>query len=139
MNDNCIFCKIANGDIPSAAIYEDDDFKVILDKFPSAPGHALILPKKHADNIFELDADSTAKIFPLAQKVARAIQKSLNPDGINILQNNGEAAGQSVMHLHVHIIPRFKEDGIRIGWQPQEVADEKAAEFSRLIAKAMAE
>jgi histidine triad (HIT) family protein len=134
MNDNCIFCKISNGDIPSAAIYEDDNFKVILDKFPSAPGHALILPKKHADNIFELDADSAAKIFPLAQKVAQAMQKSLNPDGINILQNNGEAAGQSVMHLHVHIIPRFKEDTIRIGWQPQELADEKAAEIGKLIA-----
>lgn len=134
MNGNCIFCKIISGDIPSVCIYEDEDFKVILDKFPSALGHALIIPKQHSDNIFDLDEAIAEKIFPLAQRTARAIQQSLRPDGINILQNNGAAAGQSVSHLHVHVIPRFKGDGIGIGWQPQTVTDEKFDELRQLIA-----
>ncbi|MDR2903307.1 MAG: HIT family protein, partial [Clostridiales bacterium] len=113
MSENCIFCKIAAGDIPSACIYDDADFKVILDKFPSTPGHALIIPKKHAENLYDLDAETAAKIFPLAQKIASGLRKALRPDGINILQNNGEAAGQSVMHLHVHVIPRFKNDATK--------------------------
>lgn len=133
MNDSCIFCKIIRDEIPSICIYEDNDFKVILDKFPSTPGHTLIVPKQHSDDIFGLSEDITGKVFPLVQKVAGAIQKSMTPDGINILQNNGEAAGQSVLHFHVHIIPRFKNDDIRIGWKQKEVSSGEFENLSALI------
>ena len=101
--DDCIFCKIANGDIPSASPYECDDFKVILDLNPANKGHALILPKEHADNIYEIDADVAGKIFSFATKLAKAIKEETGCDGLNLLQNNGEAAGQTVNHFHLHL------------------------------------
>lgn len=128
--ENCIFCKIIAGEIPSTAVYEDDDFRAILDVNPAARGHVIIIPKKHAANIFELDDEDGAKIFPIAKKIAAALMKTYHCDGVNILQNNGEAAGQTVFHLHVHVVPRFYGDGVNIMWKPgetpnlQEVADE---------------
>lgn len=108
-DDNCIFCKLANGEIPTNAIYEDDDFKVILDAEPVSKGHALILPKQHYANIYELDDSVAAKLYPLAKKLATKMTDVLDCDGFNILQNNGEAAGQSVFHFHMHLIPRYKD------------------------------
>src|SRR5688572_26568847 len=101
--DNCIFCKIIKGDIPSSVLYEDEDFKVILDISPAAKGHAIILPKKHITNIFELEDDIAGKVLIVAKKVATALQNELGCDGVNLLQNNGEAAGQSVFHIHFHL------------------------------------
>ncbi len=112
----CIFCKIANGEIPSYKLYEDDFFIVILDRFPSNLGHTLIIPKKHFDNIYTLTDEYSEKIFPLAVKIANALKKQLNLEGLNILQNNGEISGQSVEHFHLHLIPRFKDDEIFIKW-----------------------
>ncbi|MCR4868815.1 MAG: HIT family protein [Lachnospiraceae bacterium] len=108
-DDNCIFCKLANGDIPTNSIYEDEDFKVILDADPVSRGHALILPKQHYANLYELGDDEAAKIMPLAKKLAKKMTDVLGADGFNILQNNGEVAGQSVFHYHLHLIPRFKD------------------------------
>ncbi|SDW53621.1 histidine triad (HIT) family protein [Lachnospiraceae bacterium KHCPX20] len=108
-DDNCIFCKLANGDIPTNSIYEDEDFKVILDADPVSKGHALILPKQHYANLYELGDDEAAKIMPLAKKLAKKMTDVLGADGFNILQNNGEVAGQSVFHYHLHLIPRFKD------------------------------
>ncbi|SCW66141.1 histidine triad (HIT) family protein [Lachnospiraceae bacterium C10] len=108
-DDNCIFCKLANGDIPTNSIYEDEDFKVILDADPVSRGHALILPKQHYANLYELGDDEAAKIIPLAKKLAKKMTDVLGADGFNILQNNGEVAGQSVFHYHLHLIPRFKD------------------------------
>ena len=108
-DEQCIFCKLANGEIPTNAIYEDEDFKVILDAEPVSKGHALILPKEHYKNIYELDENVAAKIYPLAKKMATTMTERLGCDGFNILQNNGEAAGQSVFHFHMHLIPRFKD------------------------------
>ncbi|MCR5798195.1 HIT family protein [Eubacterium xylanophilum] len=126
--DNCIFCKILKGEIPSTSVYEDDDFRAILDVSPASTGHVIILPKKHAANIFELDDEIAGKIMPVAKKIAAALKKTYNCDGINILQNNGEAAGQTVFHLHVHVIPRFNGDTINIKWTPGEMPDmEKVA------------
>lgn len=133
MNDNCVFCKIANGEIPASVIYEDTDFMVILDKFPGAYGHTLIIPKRHSDNIFDLDAGDASKLYPLAKTVAAAVRDSLNSDGINILQNNGEAAGQSVIHFHMHIIPRFKNDSVRIKWTPKEAGNDELNKLSDLV------
>ena len=109
---NCIFCKILAGDIPSAVVYEDDDFKVILDVGPAAKGHMLILPKEHYADIMAMPEDLVAKAFILAKKMATKMESVLGCDGINVVQNNHEAAGQTVFHFHIHLIPRKKQDGI---------------------------
>lgn len=121
--ENCVFCKIIAGEIPSTAVYEDDDFKAILDVNPAARGHVIIIPKKHAANIYELEDEDAAKVFPIAKKIAAALQKTYGCDGVNVLQNNGEAAGQTVFHLHVHVIPRYYDDDIKIRWKPGETPD----------------
>ena len=122
--DNCIFCKIANGEIPSATLYEDEDFRVILDVNPAAKGHALILPKAHAANIFELPDDKLQKAALLAKKVAAKLKDGLNCDGVNVLQNNGAAAGQTVYHFHMHLIPRHEGDNLGLIWKPGTLTDE---------------
>ena len=123
-DENCIFCKILAGEIPSTAVYEDDDFKAILDVSPAARGHVIILPKNHAANIYELPDDDASKIMVVAKKIATAIEKAYHCDGVNILQNNGEAAGQTVFHLHVHVIPRFKGDTVNIGWKQGDMPED---------------
>lgn len=127
-DNNCIFCKILADEIPSTIVYEDEDCRAILDVNPAARGHVIILPKKHAANIFELPDEDTAKIFVVAKKIATAVKKTYQCDGVNILQNNGEAAGQTVFHLHVHVIPRFEgdTDHINIGWRPGDMPDDLA-------------
>ena len=123
-DENCIFCKILAGEIPSTAVYEDDDFKAILDVNPAARGHVIILPKNHAANIYELPDEDASKIMIVAKKIATAIEKAYQCDGVNILQNNGEAAGQTVFHLHVHVIPRFKGDTVNIGWKQGDMPED---------------
>lgn len=123
-DENCIFCKILAGEIPSTAVYEDDDFKAILDVNPAAQGHVIILPKNHAANIYELPDEDASKIMIVAKKIATAIEKAYHCDGVNILQNNGEAAGQTVFHLHVHVIPRFKGDTVNIGWKQGDMPED---------------
>ena len=123
-DENCIFCKILAGEIPSTAVYEDDDFKAILDVSPAARGHVIILPKNHAANIYELSDEDASKIMVVAKKIATAIEKAYHCDGVNILQNNGEAAGQTVFHLHVHVIPRFKGDTVNIGWKQGDMPED---------------
>lgn len=130
---DCIFCKLANGEIPTNSIYEDKDFNVILDMSPATRGHALILPKEHADNIYELPEETAAKVFPLVQKLAKSMTEKLECDGFNIVQNNGEAAGQTVPHFHIHLIPRYREDGQRIAWTPQETTPEELTEVKNLL------
>ena len=124
---DCIFCKIIAGDIPSATIYENDEFKVILDRFPSGEGHALILPKNHVANIFEIDPEQAGRLFSLAAKLAKAMKEVLGFEPMNILQNNGTVAGQTVFHFHIHLIPRWEGDGIQIGWKPTSPTDEEIA------------
>ena len=123
MKDDCIFCKIANGIIPSHTLYEDENFKVIFDLGPATKGHALILPKKHFDNIYEMDDETASKVFVLAKKMATAMTKAFDCDGFNVIQNNGECAGQSVFHFHMHLIPRYKGDQVGITWHPGELSD----------------
>ena len=116
--DDCIFCKIANGDIPSRTLYEDERFRVILDLSPAAKGHALILPKEHFANLYELPEDWCADVMQLAKKMASKMTERLHCDGFNIVQNNGVTAGQTVFHFHMHLIPRYENDGQSIGWTP---------------------
>lgn len=128
-NENCIFCKIANGDIPAATIYEDQDFRVILDLGPASKGHALILPKEHYANLYELDDDVASKVLGVAKKVITKMTEILQCDGYNLVQNNGTAAGQTVFHFHMHLIPRWDDDNVGIKWTPGQLTDEVKAEI----------
>ena len=123
-DQNCIFCKIAGGDIPSATLYEDEDFKVILDLGPATKGHALILPKEHYADLYEIDDEVLAKAYKLAKKMVTVLTDVLECDGYNVIQNNKEVAGQTVFHFHIHLIPRYKGDGAGISWTPGKLTDE---------------
>lgn len=122
--DNCIFCKIAAGEIPSATLYEDEDFRVILDLGPASKGHALILLKEHYANIYEIPDELAGKVMKLAKKMASAMTKALGCDGFNLVQNNGEVAGQTVFHFHMHLIPRYKDDNVGLTWVPGKLMDD---------------
>ena len=122
---DCIFCKIAAGEIPSATIYEDDDFRAILDLGPATRGHALILPKQHYANLYEIPDELAAKAILTAKKITSVMKDALPCDGYNIVQNNGEAAGQTVFHFHMHLIPRYKGDHAGVTWTPGTLTDEE--------------
>ncbi|MDC7290636.1 HIT family protein [Blautia schinkii] len=127
--ENCIFCKIAGGEIPAATLYEDEDFRVILDLGPASKGHALILPKVHAANIYELPDELAGKAMILAKKMACRMTEALKCDGFNIVQNNGETAGQTVFHFHMHLIPRYKGDGVGLSWTPGTLSEDEREEI----------
>ena len=131
--DDCIFCKIANGEIPSKTLYEDERFRVILDLGPATRGHALILPKDHAANLFELSDDIAGNVLILARNMAARMTQKLECDGFNLIQNNGEAAGQTVNHFHMHLIPRYLSDGQNINWIPYESSAKELEEVKRQI------
>lgn len=123
-SDNCIFCEIANGDIPSTTIYEDENFRAILDLGPAAEGHTLILPKDHFDDVTELSEELGKKVIPLAAKIGKAMKDGLGCTGFNLVQNNGAAAGQTVMHFHMHVIPRYDGGPVIASWNPGETTPE---------------
>ena len=131
--EDCIFCKIANGVFGSATVYEDEDFRAVLDIAPAARGHVLILPKKHMADLLEIDPDTASKALLVASKIANAQKKALGCDGINLLQNTGEAAGQSVFHLHIHLIPRYNNDAVNIPWKTLSYAEGEAEEYAARI------
>ena len=132
-DNNCIFCKIAAGEIPSATLYEDDDFRVILDIEPASKGHALIIPKEHYANLYELDDKLAAKAMVLAKKIITKLTDILECDGYNVLQNNGSAAGQTVFHFHMHLVPRYKNDNVKIGWKLGKLTDNVKEEILNKI------
>lgn len=136
-DENCIFCKIANGTIPSATVYEDEDFRVILDLGPASKGHALILPKEHYQDVCELDEKIASKVFPLAAKIGTAMKKSLGCAGFNLVQNNGTAAGQTVFHFHVHVIPRYEGGPQIVSWTPGEETSEELSKTAEKIKSAL--
>lgn len=123
--DDCIFCKIANGEIPSKTLYEDERFRVILDLGPAARGHALVIPREHASDLYELPEETASQVLILAKKIAVRMADKLHCDGLNLIQNNGEAAGQTVPHFHLHVIPRYLKDGQKIGWVPGKPTQEE--------------
>ncbi|MBD5551073.1 MAG: HIT family protein [Lachnospiraceae bacterium] len=132
-DDACIFCKIAAGEIPSKTLYEDEEFRVILDLGPATKGHALILPKNHYRNLFELPEDQAEKVMVLAKKMAAQMRGKLQCDGFNLVQNNEEVAGQTVFHFHMHLIPRYKGDGQVIGWTPGKPEEAELEEIKNKI------
>lgn len=113
MND-CIFCKIMSNEIPSFCVYEDEDFKIIMDRYPAHKGHVLIIPKEHHMDIFDMPDYIASKMYPMAKKIAICLKNTLGADGINIVQNNGKAANQAVFHFHLHVIPRYFNDNVRL-------------------------
>lgn len=131
--DNCVFCKIIAGEIPSQTLYEDDRFKVILDVGPATKGHALILPKEHYANLYELPEDTAADVFKLAKKMMTKMTEKLHCDGFNIVQNNGEVAGQTVFHFHMHLIPRYENDGEILKYVAGSPSQEELAEIKKTI------
>ena len=135
VNDDCIFCKLANGVFETNTLYEDDDFRVIFDASPATKGHVLILPKEHAANVFELSEETASKVFVLAKKIATVLKEVTGCEGVNILQNNGEIAGQTVFHFHMHLIPRYKDDKVNVGWEPGSIDENGIDELKKLIEK----
>ena len=132
-NEECIFCKIANGEIPSNTLYEDEGYRVILDLGPATRGHALILPKDHYADLFELPDQNCEQMLKIAKKMGALMKERLGCSGMNLVQNNGEAAGQTVRHFHIHLIPRY-DDGSRIvSWTPGEPSAEELAEIRDTI------
>ena len=132
--DDCILCKIAAGEIPSATVYEDEDFRAILDLGPAAKGHTLVIPKNHSDNLLTIDSKTAQRALTVISKTANAVKEAMGCDGINVVQNNGEAAGQTVHHLHFHIIPRYNGGEKIVTW-PQLKSDpkEQAVIAARII------
>ncbi len=134
-DDNCIFCKLANGIIPTNSIYEDDNFNVILDMSPATKGHALILPKNHYKNLYELPEEIAADVMKLAKKLAGEMTEKLNADGFNLVQNNNEVAGQTVFHFHMHLIPRYENDNQKIAWVPTSPSGEELTAVKNILTK----
>jgi histidine triad (HIT) family protein len=117
--DDCIFCKIVAGSIPSSKIYEDDKAIAFMDISPLNKGHLLVVPKEHLENIFEIGPDLYGHLMALICRIAKAVKEVVAPDGMNILQLNGRAGNQVVPHLHIHIVPRWSGDGLTItSWEP---------------------
>ena len=134
---DCIFCRIANGEIPSAAVYEDDQVRVILDLGPAARGHALVLPKEHFKDSAEAPEALLGHLMAVGARVGKAQMKAFGADGFNLIQNNGEAAGQSVFHLHLHVIPRKAGDGAVGLWKPGTASPEEMQETAQAIREAL--
>ncbi|MET3194006.1 HIT family protein [Bacillus sp. OAE603] len=117
-DSNCIFCKIAEGSIPSSKVYEDDNIMAFLDLSQVTKGHTLVIPKEHVDNIFSMSEETAATYFSKVPLIANAIKNAFDVDGVNILNNSGEVSGQTVFHYHMHILPRYgKNDGFDVKWQ----------------------
>ena len=129
IKDDCIFCKLSNGVIPTNALYEDEVVKVIFDQNPASKGHVLILPKNHFDNAYSMDEQTAGHVFQIAVKLAGALKKALNCDGLNIVQNNEAAAGQTVFHFHMHLIPRYAGDHAIQDWDHLSLSDEEMKEI----------
>lgn len=133
LKDDCIFCRIIKGEIPSYTIYEDDEFKVILDAGPAEKGHALILPKNHYADMYELPEEIAVDAIKLARKLMVKMTDKLHCDGFNLVQNNKEAAEQTVPHFHMHLVPRYEGGQKLFGYKPREFTPEEQAAVRDLI------
>ncbi len=133
MSNNCIFCSIIGKEISSTTIYEDEWVKAIMDISPANKGHVILISKKHCEDILTLEEEAAGKIFTAAKKIAVLLKEELNCDGVNILQNNGKAAGQTVFHFHMHVIPRYEEDKVTIEWDYESYKDGELAELGEKL------
>lgn len=131
--NDCIFCKIAQGEISSQTLYEDEQFRVILDAGPATKGHALIIPKEHYADLWELPEDVAANVIKLAKKISARMKEALQCGGFNLVQNNGYAAGQTVFHFHMHLIPRYEDGEKIVSWHVETLSQEELAEIRKII------
>lgn len=130
---DCIFCKIMKGEIPSTCVYEDENFKAIMDIAPAAKGHVILVSKKHFANLFEMDDETAKELMPVIRKVGTAVKKALQCDGLNVLQNNGVAAGQTIFHYHVHFVPRLDNDNVNLEWEHLSYTEGEAQAYADKI------
>lgn len=133
---DCLFCKIIRGEVPTAKIYEDDRTLAFLDINPVNPGHTLVIPKKHAVDIFDIEESEWTAVMETARKVAHAIEQSISPEGVNLAMNNRPGAGQVVFHAHVHVMPRVSDDGHKL-WKGQPYAEGSATTTAEKIRGAL--
>ncbi len=136
MEKDCLFCKIAGGEIPSRKVYEDEMSLAFLDINPVNPGHTLIIPKKHFENIYDLNEEIAAHLMKVAKKISIALKKT-GVDGINITMNNEKDAGQVIFHSHIHIMPRIKGDNLPM-WPGKKLKDEELDEMAKKISSGLA-
>ena len=132
--EECLFCKIVKGELPSSKLYEDEDTLAFLDLFPVKKGHSLVISKEHYENIFDVPAESLSKISSVMKNVADAVKKGVNADGISIAQSNGKDAGQVIPHIHFHVMPRFKDDGLKL-WPQGKYEEGEMDKFKEDISK----
>ena len=131
--DNCVFCRIVAKQIPATVIHEDADTLAFMDIGQVNPGHVLVAVKEHVENLYALDDAQAAAVFKAAARVARAIRGAFAPQGLSVYQANGAAAGQTVLHLHIHLVPRYEGDGMALSWPVKNPPREKLAEYAAKI------
>lgn len=136
MND-CIFCKIIDGTIPSVKVYEDEHVYAFMDITPLAKGHTLLIPKQHVKDLFEMPSEVAGHLYSVAPKIANAIKTAFDPAGLNTLNNNGAAAYQTVFHYHLHFIPRYEQDGLKLVWEPIKPEMAEVQQTAEAIAAAL--
>ncbi len=132
---NCVFCKIIAGEIPSKKVYEDESVLAFLDINPANVGHTLIIPKNHYPTIISIPEDDLYNLSKVVRKLSAAMRETMNADGLNVFQANGSVAGQLIPHLHFHLIPRFKDDGIAFGWPKKQAGDEEMEDVRKKLAE----
>ena len=137
MSNSCAFCKIASGEIPSYKVYEDEICLAFLDINPSSKGHTLVLPKEHFTSMASAPRDVLDHCFEVAQHIAQAQISQLGADGANVLTNIGSAAGQTISHFHIHVIPRYVNDGIKVGFEPKQIEDKELLLIADSIKKSL--
>ena len=134
MND-CIFCKIVEGKIPCAKVYEDSKTLAFLDILPANKGHCLVIPKSHSQNLVDMGEEDLIALMKTAKKIAKAMSFSFGNSSFNIVMNNGKEAGQVVFHAHIHLIPRFQKDRLRIKWSHLKYEGDEMKEYAEKIKK----
>jgi len=137
MSGECILCRIADGELPAYDLYEDESVLAFLDANPVAEGHALVIPKTHHERLTDMGRETTAEVFDAARRVAAAMEDALDPDGFNLYQTNGEAAGQEVFHTHVHVVPREDGDDLSFGFRPGDLDEDEAERVQGEIRSAL--
>ena len=137
MGDDCVFCKIVKGELPAAKVYEDSQIVAFLDIAPVNKGHTLVVPKEHYENIYDLPEELLKRIASLSKKLSTAIKEATSADGITIHQSNGKAAGQVIMHFHIHIMPRYENDSVGLTWKHKKYGEGEATEYASKIRTAL--
>ncbi|MBI2076394.1 MAG: HIT family protein [Candidatus Aenigmarchaeota archaeon] len=131
--NGCLFCKIVKGEIPSKKVYEDSNTLAFLDINPANPGHTLVMPKKHAENIFDVEEDSLKSTISIVKEMAAAVKEKMNAAGVNVVQNNGKYAGQLVNHVHFHVIPRFENDNVIISYKRVQLTEKELDDVAKKL------